>query len=267
MKPHHEAYLLFFIALAGMLTLGLVLQSWDLHLGLISTEVLCVLLPAVAYRSTRREHPAIDWATYRRLGMRPRWLGWVALTAALIGVGANLVTGVLIEVIPDLRPIAEAYEASVMNLLMPGDPVRRALGIFAVVVMAPLCEETLFRGTILDAQRSGNLSITAVIIANGLLFSLLHVNPLTFVALVAVGAFFAHLVVLTRSVWPAIFAHAVLNGVNGVVAPALLIDSAEVSVEPTLTELLGAGAVVLPAVAALWYFGARHLARELAHDG
>lgn len=267
MSPRYEAYLLFFISLAAMLSVGIVLQGWDPHAGILGTELLCVLLPALAYRWTRRDESTIEWPTFRRLGMRPRWLLWVGLTAMLVGVGANVLTGIIVELYPALKPVAEAYEQSVLQLMYPGDPLRRAAGIFAIVVMAPLCEETLFRGTILGAQSAGRRRGFGILIINGLLFSLLHVNPLTFIALVVVGTFFAHLVSLTRSVWPAIVAHAVLNGVNGVVAPYLLADSIEAGVEPTLGELAAAGAVLFPLIAALWFFGARTLARELSTDG
>jgi hypothetical protein len=107
--------------------------------------------------------------------------------------------------------------------------------------------------------------VVVVVLINGVLFSLLHVNAMGFVALAAVGAFFAHLVVLTDSLWPSIVAHATLNGMNGVLVPWVLRQSGSDVAEPTLAQLLAATAVFVPLVALLWRWGASRLGSSTGH--
>jgi len=248
-------FVLFGVVLVGMLTFGVFLQALHSQLGLLATELVVILGPALLVRrffdGTR--------PTLGRAGLSPRWYAWVALTAALIGTGANIVTGLIVELAPALQEMAREYEEMVKTLLWPDDPLLAAAGIIAVCVAAPLCEEVLFRGTILPAQLRSGRPWPWIIVTNGVLFSLLHINPFGFLALAVVGAFFAHLTLLTRSLWPAIFAHAVLNTVNGVLTPFLLKDSVVEAVEPQLIELVVGCAVVVPLVAAAWAFGAKRL--------
>jgi membrane protease YdiL (CAAX protease family) len=252
-----QAYALYFGVIVLMLTLGLWLQSLHLQGGLIASEAFCIFLPALAVRWLRRDD--VEFPSFQRLGMRWPWLFWVAATAALVGIGANILTGLIVELVPSLQESAKAYEEMVEQLLWPDDPLLLVLGIVAVTVAAPLGEEFLFRGVILPMQRAGEMRVEAVLVINGLLFALLHFNPMGFLALAAVGIFFAHLVVLTDSLWPSIVAHATLNTVNGVVVPWALRQSETDVVEPELSELLIAAAIILPLVAISWRWGASRL--------
>lgn len=257
-----EGYGLYFVVLLLMLTAGIQLQSLHLRGGLIASEVLCIFLPALALRYARRHE--LEWPSLTRLGVRWPWLLWVAATAALVGIAANIVTGLLIELVPALQESAEAYEQMVEQLLRPDDPVQIVLGIVAIAVAAPLGEEFLFRGVILPLQRTSRLRLPFILLINGVLFAVLHVNPMGFLALAAVGVFFAHLVILTDSLWPSIVAHATLNTVNGVLVPWALQQSATDPAKPALWELLVAAAVILPLVVILWRWGATRLASRHA---
>lgn len=251
--------LLFAVVLVCMLTIGVVVQGLHMQGGLIVTQFVVILLPAVVFRKIFSAH----WPSLTKLGLHPKWLAWVGVTAALIGIGANVVTGLVVELVPALQDMAQEYEEMVTRLLWPDDPLLAVAGIFAVCVAAPFCEEFLFRGTILTAQAQGARPWAWLVVSNGLLFSLLHINPFGFLALAVVGAFFAHLTLLTRSLWPAIFAHAVLNTVNGVLTPYLLRDSAHEAVKPEVAELLIGCAVIVPLVVFAWSFGARRLQSEV----
>ncbi len=92
-----------------------------------------------------------------------------------------------------------------------GDMISGGLGMaIALVVVAPLTEELLFRGLILRGfmQRYG--TVPAVLLST-LLFALVHVNPYQFASAITMGVFLAWLFVRTRSLWPCIIAHALFN--------------------------------------------------------
>lgn len=248
-------YALFLWSALGMLVGGATLQyALPLQWGLLATEFGIVLgLTLVArYFFTRVD---LD-ATWRSLGT---WdisvpaLVLLVVTAPILGIAANLVAALTVELIPALQPMAEAYEGMTDELFPTDDPLMWGLGALSVIVAAPLCEEFLFRGTIQPLQERAHRSHLVIIVVNGLLFGLIHFNPLSFLALSIVGAFLADITSRSRSLWPAIIGHAVLNAFNGIVFVELAAHYNDVQEEATLVEILGAMALVLPVVGIAWF--------------
>ncbi len=243
-------------ALLMILSTGLMPDA-PAQVRLIGSQLLAMLVPALVvgfYLTRRSDRPSPTPAS--KLGFGGGGLAWVILTSAVLGIGAAAATGVLSEIVPGWKEAAAAYGEMVEALMSPADPVLRAAAIVSVVVVAPLCEETLFRGVMLPLQRDAIRWVPAVVVLNGALFSLIHFNPLNFAALLAVGAFFAHVAVLSGSIWPSIIGHATLNLVNGVIGPALLALSPAAQ-EPTLTSYALVAAVFVPLTAVCWTIGAR----------
>ena len=87
----------------------------------------------------------------------------------------------------------------------------RIMMAFAVAVLAPLCEEVLFRGYIYAATKRFSDRFFACLLSS-LLFAVVHYNinaliPLFFLAIVLVIAY-----ELTGSIWTPILIHALVNG-------------------------------------------------------
>lgn len=253
---HTAAYVTFIVASLSLLSVGSWLQQWDMHYGMVLSELVCVLLPAVVVAAFTRP----SWPRIGSLSVKLPWVIWIAATAAVVAIAANLLAGLVVELVPSLKQNADLYREMVERLLRPDDPVRMAVGIASVSIAAPVCEEFLFRGVILPLQARGRDRYAVPIVINGLLFALMHVNPMGFVPLAIIGIFFAHLTVLTRSIWPAIIGHSALNTVSGVIVPMIALheDSAMIE-EPDLIAIAGGLAVVIPVASALWLFGARRI--------
>jgi hypothetical protein len=85
-----------------------------------------------------------------------------------------------------------------------------------VVVAAPLCEEFFFRGLLQKgiSEWLGGESPVRPLLLTSLLFSLLHFDPVGFLARWELGLLFGLLALRTGSLWPGIFAHAANNGVS-----------------------------------------------------
>lgn len=255
----------FVLVLLAMLTVGSALQVVHPQFGLIASELSCILLPAlvVAYATSRSAEPP-PFPRVRRLGIGAGGLIWVLGTSAALGFAANAVTGLLASTVPSLHDLADAYDQMFRGLMFPDDPVARAAAIAAIVVAAPVCEETLFRGVLLPLLRDGR-PLAAALVFDGVLFSLLHVNPLGFLALVAIGTFFAHVAVITESIWPPILAHAMLNFVNGVIAPAVVGHTGLAS-DPSVLEYAVSAVGSVAIVGVSWGFGARAIRRRRRND-
>jgi hypothetical protein len=99
-----------------------------------------------------------------------------------------------------------------------GDPLILFILFLSICIGAPLVEELIFRGYILDSIRS-NHSDTFAIIGSGLLFGFMHWNPIFgFFDLYQVGStaiggmLYAWLRLRTGSIWPPILCHFIWNG-------------------------------------------------------
>jgi uncharacterized protein len=81
---------------------------------------------------------------------------------------------------------------------------------FKVVIIAPVIEELIFRGIILNGFRKNYKAATAVFIS-ALLFSLFHLNPWQMPATFVLGLLLGWIVIRTRSILLAIIGHAINN--------------------------------------------------------
>lgn len=85
--------------------------------------------------------------------------------------------------------------------------------ILASVVTAPIVEETIFRGMLLNGFLK-HYSIKKSILLSALLFGIIHLNPWQFVTAFSVGIMLGWWYTKTGSVIPTIFGHALFNGMS-----------------------------------------------------
>lgn len=78
-------------------------------------------------------------------------------------------------------------------------------------VFPALCEETLFRGSIMSLSRKIGLKIAPLIILNALLFALFHANLAQLFYTFALGIILASSLIATNSIFSAILIHALFN--------------------------------------------------------
>ena len=91
-----------------------------------------------------------------------------------------------------------------------------AMALIAAV-LAPLAEEVAFRGYLLSALRT-HLRPGVAIAASSVLFAAMHLDPVRFPAVLFLGVFLGWLAWRSGSLWPAVAAHAVNNGLGSLVA-------------------------------------------------
>jgi hypothetical protein len=131
-------------------------------------------------------------------------------------------------------------------------PPRNALDaigyVIAIVILAPLCEEPVFRGFIMRGWL--RYGFAAGVVGSGLLFAFQHAQLSGTVPLSLVGVMLGIIVFRAGSLWPAIVIHAVYNGlgVSFLIIPEAMPDISDVT-------LMIAGAVAIPlAAVSLWLF-------------
>jgi membrane protease YdiL (CAAX protease family) len=221
-----------------------------LHYSALLGEVLGILGAALLWRWAWGKSAA-KWPSFR-LETSLSALIVAALTAIALGLLASTLATLLIETIPGLKEIAEAYVEQISELIVDATGWERAVGILSVCVAAPICEELLFRGTILQEQRKAEKATTALVI-NGILFAAFHINPISGPGLAILGAFLAHITIRSGSVIPAIVAHAAINTTNAVIMPAIMPSSAEAETAASIPEILMMVAGLAALSALLWW--------------
>ena len=104
---------------------------------------------------------------------------------------------------PSIPEIVLYYEDSEYNLIL-------ALSFTSMVIAAPVVEEILFRGYILDAIREIHGDTVAILGSAGL-FGLLHLEPYVVGMATLGGVIYGWIRIKTGSLWPSIVSHMVWN--------------------------------------------------------
>ncbi len=218
----------------GVLSASLILSKYvlDAAVGLgWPVAAYVVMLAAIGYG------PSLWWCRYssRRWGTgdlgldiglapRPSDLGWgpviwLGAIAAQIVVGA-IVVGLGLPLVGNTEGIEEisADRTYVVSL------------VITAVIAAPIVEEMVFRGVVMRGLLS-RMPIAAVVVVQGLLFGLAHLDPVRGVGniglvlvLSGVGIAFGIAVVLLRRIGPSIVAHALFNGAVLLIVLSRLVD-------------------------------------------
>jgi hypothetical protein len=127
---------------------------------------------------------------------------------------------------------------SFLNPLLPHTEAERYLFWF-VAITAGICEEILYRGFLFSFLRESTGMIAAVVLSS-IVFGFAHIYqgyrlvPRTAI----VGLFLAVVVVLTKSLWPAILIHAAIDFSSGELGFAISRASSDASAAKSAAELL-----------------------------
>lgn len=117
------------------------------------------------------------------------------------------------------------------------------IGIIAIAVLGPVCEELLFRAGIEGVMLKRGVNPWVAIIVSAVIFGAIHLNPGQLLPATLGGVMFGILYWKTRSVIPGIICHVVNNSLAVVV-----MRSDDMDKNQTFTSLLGSWWVVLIAL-------------------
>jgi uncharacterized protein len=142
------------------------------------------------------------------LFLGPRFQFLLLLPLAVACCGVTIVASELGNILHWIRPIPSEYLDFINQLF--GQNFWGVL--FTIGVVAPVVEELLFRGVILDGLQIRYSLKTAVIVSSAL-FAITHILPHAVVNAFLLGFFFAWLKLKTGSLRLCIIAHALYNSV------------------------------------------------------
>ena len=180
--------------------------------------------------------------------LRLRWPSWqsaglsvaLALGLWMIGVMINLVTMFVL-----------GYTAPISPSMFPRDALDALLLAFSTVVVAPVCEEVMFRGYVQRAYE--RRSPWTGILVSGVIFALYHLRFQGAFALVPVAMALGFVAWRSNSLLPGILLHAAYNSI----ATVILIASSFLPLEIVgglTVALICAGLLLTPVVfLAVWW--------------
>ncbi len=243
--PRKNGLAFFAIVLVLYALLGTLAQVASPFLGLAWSEGFALLLPAFVAAAGSNLCPTRALLLSRNPGASA-----VAL-APLMGAAGFLAAGAIMQLTSILLP-ARWLEIFDISKLFERPPLERAALLLAAATVAPFCEEVAFRGWLLTALRT-RYSIGPALVLSGVLFAAMHLDPVRFSALVALGVLYAWMAWRSGSVWPAILAHATNNGLGIALATT---DAAETSLRasrPLTAQTAGAAVFTLALAGGVLY--------------
>jgi membrane protease YdiL (CAAX protease family) len=178
----------------------------------------------------------------------------------LVIVGVSILGSELDNVFRTLLPPPEWLTD--MFLRLAGFETSLFGSVLALVVVAPMTEELLFRGLILRGFLS-RYTVHKAVFASALLFGIFHLNPWQFLHTTIIGILFAWWFVRTKSLVPCIFGHALNNGLVFIYRDVFGLDMAGyttpgsygVQFQPIWLDLVGALLLVLGLSVLIHVFG------------
>lgn len=224
------------------ITMGSMAQALHLSWGLWFSEVFVFL--------------AVPFITLQIAGRVPTRLTGLDQPGA-VGLGAGFVIGVanyaalavpLMWVSEQVFPVEVVQRYSAARLFDRQTGLELALLVTGVSVAAPFCEEFLYRG-VLQTGLARKLDAPRAIVITALIFSLMHFDPVGFLARFELGVVFGLLAWRAGSLWPAIGAHAANNLVSVVMFLAL---GKDVELSGWHVAAIALGGLVALAAAGLW---------------
>lgn len=206
------ALVLGLVLLLNVLPGGL-LQLAHLRWGLLVTQSLFVAAPVLlAIRLFYLDARAI---------LPIRSTGGAALCGSILGIlGLNHVLNFAQAWQERYFPMPEIWRRLFDELTTFNGTLDFILLMMLVGVLPGVCEELLFRGFLQAGLRKSFESDAMAIVVGALVFAAFHLNPWTFASLLIIGLYLGLLVQRTRSLVPAMLAHA-LNNVQSLVIATL----------------------------------------------
>lgn len=177
-------------------------QSKEIYSGILITEYIIILVPNILYLKLKG-FSLKETLRLKKISIKQSiYIVFITLFSYPVAVFLNNLMLVILnffgEAVPNAVPIPET-------------PKQYLLSIIVLAISPGICEEIMFRGTIMDAYDS--LGKKRAIIFSAILFGLLHLNIFNLVGPIFLGIIFGIVVYKTNSIYSSILGHILNNGI------------------------------------------------------
>ena len=172
------------------------------------------------YLRKRKKHPETE-TVKDMLDFHPRLISRKpALLCIISGICLNLSTSALLAVLPLPESFIRNYSSGTESLLYTDNI---ALSLIYIVILAPLCEEMMFRGFLLHTLKRA-FPEKAVVIVVTLAFAIPHIQPIWIIVALVSSCFFTLVRIRYNNLTYPLLMHA---GFNFATVPMLLLMNTE----------------------------------------
>ncbi len=192
----------FIIILMALFYLGGTWQAKDLMNGLFKTEIFIILFPTILVLRISRSDIK---KTLRMNYTKP--INYLIIV--LMSIPVLLLAAVMGKLINYIYPVSESYLEGMKNLISVEDK-SVWLNLFVVALIPGICEETMFRGYIINAFKKRGFWVSIIITA--VLFGILHLDLFRMIPVTLLGIYMGYLLLKTNSIFPPMIAHFLNNG-------------------------------------------------------
>lgn len=166
---------------------------------IIQLITICIILPIYLY-SKKKYYP-----TYKG---KIKISNLIIYGIALLGI--STISSYLLDLLTKVYTPSDGGIEAINDVILSGSTIT---SIISVVILAPIMEELLFRGIILNRALSKGSILRAIIISS-FLFGFVHLNIIQGINAFVCGIVIAYLYVKTKSLWPCIIAHMFNNAIS-----------------------------------------------------
>lgn len=181
---------------------GSVVQSRELYSGLLITEYLLILMPNFIYLKLMGFSLKKVLRLNKISAEQIVYIIFITIAAYPIAIFFNFIMTVFLDYFGNslVQPIPMA-ESSIMYYI----------SLFVIALAPGICEEIMFRGTIMSAY--GNLGKRKAIIYSAILFGIFHLNLQNLLGPIVLGLVLGITVYKTNSIFASIIGHTLSNGI------------------------------------------------------
>lgn len=198
----YEINLLYLILAIAFISIGAFTQNMNLIFGILVTQILIIVLPniwlvkskGISFKKTFR---------FNNIGFKNVFL--IILITMLTYPIAVFFQGVFITIVDLFIPLSPNPLPDLISQ-MPF-----IWSVFFISILPGICEEIMFRGTVLKAYEK--LGVKKSIIISAVLFGLFHFTIINFVGPALLGIVFGIMVYRTNSIYSSMIAHALNNSI------------------------------------------------------
>jgi sodium transport system permease protein len=193
--------LFYFVILLALYYLGGRWQSADIMNGLIKTQLIIILLPVLLILRVSKTN------IKKTLRLNPTKPANFVLALFAI-IPALIIVAVISQAINLIFPVSESYMEGMKNFL---DAQQHGfwLSIFVIGILPGICEETMFRGFIINGFKK--MGFWRSIVISGVLFGVFHLDPFRLLPASLLGMWLGYMLLRTNSIYVPMFAHFVNN--------------------------------------------------------
>lgn len=197
-----EANILYLVLGILFFYFGGMAQRREVYSGLLITEYIIILLPNLGYLKLRNLSLK---KTLRINNISLKQMGYIVLISVFsypIAIFFNTLMLTILSFFGEMRP----------NLIpLPDNIPMYFFGLFVIALAPGICEEVMFRGTIMNAY--GNLGRNKAIIYSAILFGFFHLNLQNLVGPIFLGLILGITAYKTNSIYASILGHGLNNGI------------------------------------------------------